>query len=174
MSTDNGQHFSTPELISGTSDTLCSFGNFFDPTESAHACNFDQGSDPKALPNGDLEVIFNNGNTAATNPNGQQLGVLCHPTGSSPAGTAHLNCASPAKVGDDFSSGEPQCNFGRGPEECIPGPYIRTNDFPRLAVNPRNGHLYATWQDYQRRDNGAREFSIQMSVSTDGGRTWGS
>jgi hypothetical protein len=167
MSTNHGRSWSTPELISGTSDALCSFGSFFDPTEPAHACNFDQGSEPSVLPNGELEVIFNNGNTAAGNPNSQQLGVHCKPAGSSPAGTAHLHCASPAKVGDDITVGEPQCNFGRGPEECIPGAFIRTNDFPRVSHNTQNGHLYATWQDYR---NG--EFDIQMSMSTDGGLTW--
>jgi len=167
MSTDHGQTWSTPEEISGTSSSLCFFGNFFQPGANPNACDFNQGSDPTALPNGDLEVIFNNGNTAANNPNAQQLGVHCHPTGSSPAGTAHLNCAAPAKVGDDVSSGEPLCNFGRGPEECIPGAYIRTNDFPRINQNAYNGHLYATWQDYR---NG--EFDIQLSQSTDGGLTW--
>ena len=34
MSTDGARHWSTPEEISGTSDALCSFGNFFDTTES--------------------------------------------------------------------------------------------------------------------------------------------
>jgi hypothetical protein len=64
--------------------------------------------------------------------------------------------------------GEPQCDFGRGPEECVPGPYIRTNDFPRIDTqNTQNNHLYATWQDYR---NG--EYDIQLSVSTDGGLTW--
>jgi hypothetical protein len=168
MSTDHGIHWSTPEDISGASDTLCFFGDAFDPSLSPHKCDFDQGSDPVVLPNGDLEVIFNNGNTPAGNPNGQQLAVHCKPTGSSPAGTAHLNCASPAKVGDDILVGEPQCDFGRGPEECIPGAYIRTNDFPRINTqNTQNNHLYASWQDYR---NG--EFDIQLSVSTDGGLTW--
>ena len=167
MSTDGGIHFSTPEEISGTSDTLCFFGNFFDPTQNPHACNFDQGSDPTVLSNGDLEVIFNNGNTAAGNPNGQQLGVHCHPTGSSATGTAHLNCAEPAKVGDDVVVGEPLCNFGRGPEECIPGAFIRTNDFPRISRNTENNHLYAVWQDYRN-----QEFDIQLSISVDGGLTW--
>jgi hypothetical protein len=55
-----------------------------------------------------------------------------------------------------------------GVRECIPGPFIRTHDWPRLAVNPANGHLYAAWQDYR---NG--EFDIQMASSTDGGLTWG-
>jgi hypothetical protein len=168
MSTDGGLHFSTPEDISGTSDTLCFFGNFFNPALSPHKCDFDQGSYSVALPNGDLEVIFNNGNTPAGNPNGQQLGVHCHPTGNSATGTAHLNCAEPAKVGDDIITGEPQCDFGRGPEECVPGPFIRTNDFPRITKdNSQNNHLYAVWQDYR---NG--EYDIQLSQSLDGGLTW--
>jgi hypothetical protein len=168
MSTDGGRHFSTPEEISGSSTTLCFFGNAFDPTLSPNKCNFDQGSYSVALPNGDLEVIYNNGNTPAGNPNGQQLGVHCHPTGNSVAGTAHLNCASPAKVGDDVITGEPACDFGRGPEECIPGAFIRTNDFPRITKdNSQNNHLQAVWQDYR---NG--EFDIQLSTSNDGGLTW--
>jgi hypothetical protein len=167
MSTDNGQTWSTPEEISGNNPTLCFFGNFFDPTRSPSDCDFDQGSDPAVLPNGDLEVILNNGNTAANNPNAQQLGVHCSPSGSSPAGTAHLNCGVPSKVGDDVIIGEPLCDFGRGPEECVPGPFIRTNDFPRIGVNRANGDLFATWQDYR---NG--EYDIQLATSTDGGFSW--
>src|SRR5437764_12492908 len=129
---------------------------------------FDQVSDPVVLPPVVLDAIFNNGNTPAGNPNGQQLGVHCHPTGDSAAGTAHLNCAAPAKVGDDIITGEPQCNFGRGPEECIPGAYIRTNDFPRIVTqNTQNNHLYAVWQDYR---NG--EYDIHMSQSSNRGWTW--
>ena len=82
MSTDHAKTWSTPEQISGSSATLCFFGNVFDPTLDPHSCNFDQGSDPVTLSNGELEVIFNNGNTAANNPNSQQLGVHCQPTGS--------------------------------------------------------------------------------------------
>ncbi|GAC1544819.1 MAG: sialidase family protein [Herpetosiphon sp.] len=167
MSTDHARTWSTPEEISGTSAALCFMGDFFDPTRTPGACDFNQGSDPRTLPNGDLQVIFNNSNTDVNNVNNQQLGVHCRPGGSSPDGTARLNCVSPSKVGDDVSFGEPQCNFGRGPEECIPGAFIRTNDFPRLAVNPANGNLFATWQDYR---NG--EFDIQLSKSIDGGLTW--
>jgi hypothetical protein len=167
MSTDHGLTWSTPQEISGSSPTLCFLGNNFDPTRSPSSCDFDQGSEPAAQPNGNLVVIFMNGNTPANNPNGQQLAVVCHPSGSSPEGTARLNCTSPVKLGDDIAVGEPQCDFGRGPEECIPGAFIRTNDFPRLTVNPVNGHLFATWQDYRN-----HEFDIQLATSTDGGRTW--
>ena len=167
MSTDHGVHWSTPEAISGNSATLCFFGNAFNPSENPNACDFNQGSDPVVLPNGDVEVIFNNGNTAANNPNAQQLAVHCKPSGSSPDGTAHLNCASPVKVGDDVVVGEPLCNFGRGPEQCIPGPWIRTNDFPRIAINRETGRLFGVWQDYRR-----QEYDIQLASSTDGGLTW--
>jgi len=167
MSTDHGLTWSTPEEISGSSLSLCFFGNNFDPTRSPNSCDFDQGSEPAAQPNGNLVVIFTNGNTPPNNPNGQQLAVVCHPSGTSPEGTAKLNCDSPTKVGDDILAGEPQCDFGRGPEECIPGAFIRTNDFPRLTVNPVNGHLFATWQDYRN-----HEFDIQLAASSDGGKTW--
>ena len=167
MSTDHGITWSTPEEISGAAAGLCQFGDFFTQNPAtANDCNFDQGSYSVALPNGDLEVVFNNGNTPSTV--NQQLGVHCSPSGSSTGGTAHFNCASPVKVGDDVETGEPQCDFGRGPEECIPGPFIRTNDFPRITKdNTQNNHLSVVWQDYR---NG--EFDIQMSQSTDGGLTW--
>jgi hypothetical protein len=164
VSTNHGLTWSTPEEISGVSPTLCFFGDFFDPTRNPNACDFDQGSDPAPQPNGDLVVIFNNGNTAANNPNSQQLGVVCHPSGSSPAGTARLHCDPPVKVGDDITVGEPVC---AGVGLCIPGAFVRTNDFPRIAVNPGNAHLYAAWQDYR---NG--EYDIQLGASTDGGNTW--
>jgi hypothetical protein len=167
VSTNHGLTWSTPEEISGSSSTLCFLGNFFDPTRSANSCDFDQGSDPAPQPNGDLVVIFNNGNTPPNNPNGQQLAVVCHPSGSSPAGTAKLNCNPPTKVGDDIVVNEPLCDFGRGPEECIPGPFIRADDFPRIAVNPTNGELFATWVDYR-----SGEYDIQISRSIDGGKTW--
>jgi hypothetical protein len=59
------------------------------------------------------------------------------------------------------------CDFGCGPDECIPGAYIRTDDYPRIAVNRQNGHLFVTWQDYR-----TGEFDIHLAESTDGGVTW--
>lgn len=179
LSTNGGRIWSPPQEISGSSPTLCFFGDSFDPRRDPHACNFDQGSDPIVLPDGRLVVSFNNGNTPAGNPNGQQLAVVCSPSGSTgnetAAAAASLNCGPPAKVGDDFvfsqdpsnPGSEPRCDFGRGPEECIPGAFIRTNDFPRSAVNTSNGDLFVAWQDYR---NG--RFDIQLAKSTNGGATW--
>jgi hypothetical protein len=158
-STNHAVSWSAPKEISGVAPKLCFFGNFFDPRQDQHACNFDQGSEPIVRPNGDIVVIFTNGNTPADNPNGQQLAVISKDGGD--------HWSRPVKVGDDIVLGEPTCDFGRGPEECIPGAFVRTNDFPRIAVNRGNGNLYATWQDYR---TGA--FDIQLATSTDGGKTW--
>ena len=165
MSTDHGHTWSTPKEISGFSLNLCPF-----PVTVPGQCNADQGSDPIVLPNGDLEVAFYNTNTATIGVN-QILAVHCHPTGSSTAGTADLGCAqAPTRVGTVDESDAPTCSFGR---ECIPGAFIRTNPFPRIAVNTQNGHLFVVWQDHARRDNPAiREWSIQLSESTDGGAIW--
>jgi len=158
-STDHGVTWSAPREISGVSHDLCRFGNFFDPTANPEACNFDQGSQPIVRPNGDLVVVFNNGNTAADNPNSQQLAVFSRDGGTT--------WSAPRLVGADVVVGEPRCNFGRGPEECIPGAFVRTNDFPRLAVNRIGGDLYAAWQDYR-----TGKYEIHLSSSTDGGTTW--
>jgi hypothetical protein len=155
-SRDHAQTWSKPVPISGVS-TLCQFGNFFDPTEPPNACNFDQGSDPIVRPNGDIVVVFNNGNTPSTV--NQQLAVVSKDGGDT--------WSPPVFVGEDDETGAPLCDFGRGPEECIPGAFIRTNDFPRIAVNRDNGNLYAAWQDYR-----TGEFDIHLSASFDGGFKW--
>jgi hypothetical protein len=161
-STDHAQTWSAPKEISGSSP-LCFFGNYYDPSRTADTCDFDQGSDPVVLPNGDIVVTFNNGNTAPNNPNQQQLAVRSTDGG--------VTWSAPSKVGDDVIVGEPACDFGRGPEECIPGPNIRANDYPRIAVDKSpgkgRGNLYVTWNDYR---NG--RYDIILSESTDGGRTW--
>lgn len=166
MSTDSGFTWSTPELVSGASKQLCQFGNAFDPKANPHACNFDQGSDPAVLPNGDLVVSFDNGNTPTANE--QVLAVHCRPHGSSTGGSARLNCGSPSKVGDLVKEGSPRCDFGRGPEQCIPGNFVRapSETSPRIAVNERNGDVFVAWFDYR------KSFVINLARSTDRGQTW--
>jgi hypothetical protein len=158
-STDKAVTWSKPKEISGNNPDLCFFGNFFDPARNEHDCDFDQGSDPIVLPDGTIVVVFNNGNTPEGNPNAQQLAVVSKDGGET--------WSKPVKVGDDIVVNEPVCDFGRGPEECIPGAFVRTNDFPRIAVDKANGDVYAVWQDYR---TGA--FDIILSKSTNGGRSW--
>lgn len=157
-SRDHAQTWTKPMEISGVSP-VCFFGDFFDPTQSPKACDNSSGSDPIVRPNGDIVVVFNNGNTAPDNPNSQQLAVVSKDGGDT--------WTTAVVVGRDATVGEPLCDFGRGPEECIPGAFIRTNDFPRIAVNRDNGNVYATWQDYR-----TGEFDIHLAASFDGGLTW--
>ena len=158
-STDGAVTWSKPKEISGRSKDLCFFAKLADPKRNEHDCTFNQGSDPSVLPDGTIVVVFNNGNTPEGNPNAQQLAVISRDGGET--------WSKPVKVGDDILVGEPLCDFGRGPEECIPGAFIRTNDFPRIAVDKANGDVYAVWQDYR-----FGEFDLILSRSTDGGRSW--
>ena len=165
MSTDHGFTWSTPEKISGSNAAVCVQGNIFNPALDPGACNLDGHSDLKVQPNGDLAVTFISQNTPGLDP--QILAMNCHPRGSSPAGTAHLNCGSPARV-SNYVTG-PTCDFGRGPEQCIPGVFIRApfETSQRLAVDQATGDLYDTWYDYR-----LGEFDAFVSRSHDGGKTW--
>jgi hypothetical protein len=61
------------------------------------------------------------------------------------------------------------------PQDIIPvGPIMftvdgvsRSNGFPVIAIDPRNGRLYVTWSDYR-----YGEVDVFCSTSTDHGRTW--
>jgi hypothetical protein len=164
MSTDHGFTWSTPQQVSGSNSKLCVLGNTQDPTQDAGACDFNGHSDMAVMPNGDLVVTFQNGNTPDENQ--QILSVLCHPSGSSTDGSANLNCGRPHKVADQIFADAPQCN---GVGTCSPGAFIRTPEetSQRVAVNQRNGTLYDTWYDYR---NG--EWNIFISRSTNAGHDW--
>src|SRR3954451_7004692 len=165
MSTDHGFTWSTPEKISGVNGSICTLGNALNPKLNPGSCNLDGHSDIQVRPNGDLAVTFISQNTPGTDP--QILALSCRPRGSSPEGSARLNCQQPTKVADYVTG--PGCDFGGGAEQCIPGVNIRApfETAQRLAVNERTGDLYDTWYDYRR-----GEFDVFVSKSTDGGRSW--
>lgn len=158
-----GSGWTAPVQISGSSP-LCTSGNVFNPQLPADACNFNQGSFPVVLPNGDVYVVFNNFNTPTLV--NQQLGVLVHVSGNT------LTPGAPVQVGLDDESKAALCDFGRGPEQCVESLDIRSQDFPALALDPSNGsHLIATWTDTRAAAvNG--NYDVVVSESTDGGATW--
>ena len=158
-----GSGWSAPVQISGNSP-LCVGGNTFNPQIPANACNFNQGSFPVVLPNGDVYVVFNNYNTPTLVD--QQLGVRVHVSGNT------LTADPPVQVGLDDETNVALCDFGRGPEQCVDSLDIRSQDFPALAVDPTNAnHLMATWTD-TRSAAVKGNYDVVVSDSTDGGATW--
>jgi hypothetical protein len=155
--------WTTPIQISGSS-SLCTTGNMFNPQLPANGCNFDQGSYPRVLPNGDVYVAFSNYNTPTVID--QQLGVHVHVAGDT------MTADAPVKIGVDNESNLALCDFGRGPEQCVDSLNIRSDDFPALALDRSNpSHLVATWTD-TRAAGPSGNYDIVVSESTDGGATW--
>ena len=156
-----GAAWTTPIEISGRS-ALCSGGNAFNPQIAADACNYDQGSMPVVLPDGSVFVVFNNFNTPTLV--NQQLGVRV---------SADLQTISaPVKVGVDDESNAALCDFGRGGEQCVQSLWVRSQDFPAVALDPTNAnHLAAVWTD-TRAATVAGNYDVVVSESHDGGATW--
>lgn len=159
-----GSGWTTPLQISGRSSQFCVEGNFFNPRIPADSCNFDQGSYPVVLPNGNVFVAFNNGNTPSTT--NQTLGVMVTVNGN------NLTAGAPVRIGADNFANEALCNFGRGPEQCVQSIDVRSDDFPALALDPGNAnHLVAAWTD-TRDATTPGNYDVVVSESTDGGLTW--
>ena len=159
----DGTKWSTPTNLSGSSASLCNFGDTFDKKADPHACNFNQGSMPVVSPaDGSVFVVWNNGNTATLL--NQQLGRKINADGS---------LGPVVKVGQDEESNVALCDFGRGPEECVKSLNVRTNDFPAVAVDPTNAnHLVSVWQDSRGVAPGSGAYKVVVSESTNGGATW--
>lgn len=155
--------WTTPIEISGSAP-FCVGGNTFNPQLPASGCNFDQGSFPRVLANGDVYVAFSNFNTPSLID--QQLGVHVHVTGDT------MSADAPVKIGLDNENNAALCDFGRGPEQCVDSLFIRSDDFPALALDPTSSsHLVATWTD-TRAAAGSGNYDIVVSESNDGGSTW--
>ncbi len=116
--------------------------------------NFDQGSVPAVGPNGEVYVVFENGN--GTGFNGQAMVAKSVDGGNS--------FAHPVKVDDIIEI----CDHFNVDGRCaIKNSSWRVNSFPSIVVDGRSGNAYVVWGDYRRGNADAR-----FSRSTDGGRTW--
>ncbi|PZS36856.1 MAG: hypothetical protein DLM58_00815 [Pseudonocardiales bacterium] len=148
--------------VSGASSALCVGGNTFNKKAPANACNFNQGSMPVVDPDGNVFVVWNNGNTPTLL--NQTLGRRINADGS---------MGPVVKVGQDDENNLALCDFGRGPEECVKSLNVRTNDYPAIAIDPTNAnHLTAVWQDSRHSAPGAGIYDVVVSDSIDGGVTW--
>jgi hypothetical protein len=185
-SSDGGQTWSTAKVISGQNAAICSFGNAFDPSQPAHACNNNQFSDPVVGPDGTLYVFFMNYNTnkvTFNSPGGLNNQILM--VKSTNAGTTW---SRPVRVARDSGTEPyslpgheiPDCALFR---QCLPPNSYRTGDYPTAGIDP-SGKLVVYWADF-RHGGPCHEFQelpvlpcanlnsdILFSESTDGGSTW--
>jgi hypothetical protein len=64
-------------------------------------------------------------------------------------------------------------NFSAVADPDHPDTPIRTADFlPSFEVDPKNGNLYAVWQDGAHGGPSSAPVVIQLAMSKDGGKTW--
>jgi hypothetical protein len=149
--TDGGQTWSKAREISGANASLCDFGNFFDPSQPAHACNNDQFSDPVVGPDGTLYVFFMNYNTTlttATSPGGLLNQILM--VKSSDGG---VHWSKPSLVANDFGTEPyslpghriPDCDLFR---QCLPPNGYRMSDYPTAGIGA-DGRLAVYWSDFR-------------------------
>ncbi|HEX8599814.1 MAG TPA: hypothetical protein VF952_15030 [Chloroflexia bacterium] len=108
-----------------------------------------QGSFPATGPNGELYVLYFSDSPASTGNPGRGLYIARSTDG-----------------GVTFSQATRISNVLRPPSP-LPGSEFRIFVLPALAVDPTNGSLYATWNDYRNDDS-----DVMLSRSTDGGVSW--
>ncbi len=177
-SSDGGQSWTNATEISGSNPNLCHFGNLFDPSQPADACNIDQFSDPVVGADGTIYVFFMNYNT---NKVENQILMV-----KSADGGDHWS--QPKRVARDFGTEPyslpgheiPDCDLFR---QCLPPNGYRMGDYPTASIDPA-GNLLVAWSDF-RHGGPCAQFhhlpvtpcdnynaDIEFVTSADGGTTW--
>jgi hypothetical protein len=138
-SSDYGEHFSAPVLVSGDS-ALC--GNTFGLPTPNGRCNENQNSQPFTGPDGALYVVFSNFNNVVTGSDNRNQILLVKSTNGG------VTFGSPVKVADYYDL--PDCatyqagkDLGRA---CVPekgatsNSYFRASNYPSGGVDPTNAN----------------------------------
>jgi hypothetical protein len=135
-SSDYGETFSSPVLVSGNSSSLCT--NTFGVPTSHGNCNENQDSDPFTGPDGALYVAFNNYNNTVSGSDNRNQVLLAKSTDGGQTFSA------PVKVGDFYDL--PDCATYQGGQDagraCVPekgssqNSIFRANNYPSGGVNP--------------------------------------
>jgi hypothetical protein len=152
-SSDYGQTFSSPVLVSSTS-SLCS--NTLGLPTPQGTCNFNQDSDPFTGPDGALYVAFDNFNNTVTGSDNRSQVLLAKSTDGGQTFSA------PVKVADYYEL--PDCAAVQGGQDpfraCVPekgtaqNSVFRASNYPSGAVNPRNpSQVVVTHGSYINRDS---------------------
>ena len=153
-SSDYGQTFSSPVVVSATSTTLCTSPSPANATPQG-TCNQNQYSNPFVGSNGALYVAYSNFNNTVTGKDNRNQVLL---TKSNDGGQSF---GAPVKVADYYDL--PDCLAAQGADPfraCVPekGPrknsVFRATNYPSGAVNPTNpNQVVVTIGSYINRDS---------------------
>ena len=119
-------------------------------------------TDKLVQPNGDLTIVYN----AVSPPPSRLVSQTSHDGGDHFDAPATIATAEGLPV-PSMKTGLDLCPVGL--EGCPASGMITT--FAGAAVDPVDGELYAVWPDARFRTDGLND--ILMSISTDGGASWG-
>ena len=197
-SSDYGETFSSPVLVSTDNPTLCT-NTYGLPTPNGN-CNENQFSDPFVGPDGALYVAFDNYNNTVTGSDNRNQVLLVKSTDGG------ASFSAPVKVADFYDL--PDCLTYQGADAfraCVPekgsqtDSIFRATNYPSGGVDPTNAnHVAVTVGSYINKDSkesngcvpaglsgttglnlytgvktaGACNNKILVSVSTDGGSTF--
>ena len=148
-SSDYGEHFSAPVVVSGDNPALCT-NTYGVPTPHGN-CNENQYSQPFTGPDGTLYVVWSNFNNSTTGSDNRNQILIAR---SSDGGATF---SSPTKVADyydlpDCATYQSGADFGRA---CVPekGPttnsVFRASNYASGAVDPTNAnHIVVSFGSY--------------------------
>jgi hypothetical protein len=139
-SSDYGEHFSAPVVVSGNNAALCT--NTYGIATPHGNCNENQYSQPFTAPDGTLYVVWSNFNNPVTGSDNRNQILIAK---STDGGTTF---STPAKVADyydlpDCATYQSGADFGRA---CVPekGPttnsIFRASNYPSGAVDPTDAN----------------------------------
>ncbi|HZT91238.1 MAG TPA: sialidase family protein [Gaiellaceae bacterium] len=149
-SSDYGEHFSQPHLVSVNSPVLCA--NTYGLPAPNGNCNENQFSNPFVGPDGTLYVVYNNYNNALKNAQDNENNILL--SYSTDGGNTFQG---PILVGNYYDL--PDCATYQGGKDvgraCVPekgsstNSYFRATNYPVGSVNPTNpNQVVVTYGSY--------------------------
>ncbi len=145
-------YLESPIVLRYSSDGAAGWSATVSVTDAAH--NFNQGSVPAIGPNGEVYVVYENGNTPT------EVGQVM----VSKSVNGGVTFQPPVKVGDLYEI----CDHLNVDGRCaLKNSEWRVNSFPSTAVDANDGTVYVVWGDYR-----TGNADVLLSRSRDGGKTW--